>query len=152
MRAVAVSTAVQVAYVEFTIDANLKGEPGTKPGSQDFAARPDAVARPRRQLVQLAARRVMVHGESQVHLDNSMRRTGAMQKSNLLAPSDACTIQAVPRKSERVRSSVVDAMCRHSECPKGPTLTIKQRIDANGLPDGGSPRTGSDCLLVSYLK
>lgn len=77
MRAVAVSTAIQVAYVEFAIDANLKGEPGTRPGSQDIAARPDAVARPRRQLVQLAARLMMVHGESQVHLDNSMRRPGA---------------------------------------------------------------------------
>lgn len=45
MRAVAVSTAVQVAHVEFAIDANLKGEPGARPGSQEFAARPDAVAR-----------------------------------------------------------------------------------------------------------
>ena len=45
MCAVAVNAAVQVAYVEFAIDANLKGEPGTRPGSQDFAARPDAVAR-----------------------------------------------------------------------------------------------------------
>jgi hypothetical protein len=90
--AVAVSTAVQVAYVEFAIDANLKGEPGTRPGSQDIAARPDAVARLDARSCNCPARLVMVHGESQVCREFSMRCAAAMQKSRirLRVRAEAC--------------------------------------------------------------
>ena len=57
-----------------------------------------------------------------------------MQKSNLLAPMQ---------------------MYRHSECPKSPTLTIEQRIDANGLLDAASPsqqdrKSQLACVVLAF--